>query len=121
MAKTVMVVDDSQSIRLAVSLALRSADYEVLEAQNGRDALAQLAERRVNLVISDVNMPGMDGFRLIDALRQDPAHRFTPVILLTTEPEPLSHGPRTSGVKMWMTKPFQRNRLLEVVARLVPP
>jgi two-component system chemotaxis response regulator CheY len=122
MAKTVMIVDDSASIRLAVSLALRSAGYAVLEAQNGKDALGQLALQRVSLVISDVNMPDMDGLGLLDAMMSDPAHQFTPVIMLTTASQgPLSPEMRAAGVRMWMTKPFQRNRLLEAVTRLVPP
>lgn len=120
MAKTVMVVDDSISLRQVVSIALRGAGYEVLEACDGTDALKKLGGRRVNLVISDVNMPNMDGISFVKALKQDPQHRFTPVIMLTTEAEATKKAEgQAAGAKAWVVKPFQPAQMLDAVKKLI--
>lgn len=85
MGKSILIVDDAASIRATVSIALKGAGYDVIEACDGNDALSKLNGVRVNLVISDVNMPGMDGITLLKRLKEGAATRFLPVIMLTTE------------------------------------
>jgi two-component system chemotaxis response regulator CheY len=122
MAKTILVVDDSVSLRRVVALTLRGAGYEVLEACDGRDAVAKLDGRKVHLVISDVNMPNMDGIALVRELKGMPAYKFTPIIMLTTESQEakMAEG-KAAGAKAWMVKPFQPPQMLDAVSRLVLP
>ena len=122
MAKTIMIVDDSASIRQVVGIALRGAGYDVLEARDGRDALSKLTGQRVHLVISDVNMPNMDGITFVKELKQLRNYRFTPVIMLTTEAgkTKMAEG-RSAGAKAWVVKPFRPPQMLDAVARLVQP
>ena len=82
MAKTILIVDDSASLRQVVSIALKSAGYDVIEGSDGRDALTKLDGRKINLIVSDVNMPNMDGISFVKAAKQLPAYKFTPVIML---------------------------------------
>ncbi len=122
MAKTIMIVDDSSSLRQVVGIALRSAGYDVLEGCDGRDALAKLTGQKVHMILSDVNMPNMDGISFVKALKQLPAYRFTPVAMLTTETagEKMQAG-KDAGAKAWVTKPFKPEQLLAVVQKLVLP
>ena len=85
MSKTIMVVDDSTSLRQVVGIALRKAGYDVLEACDGKDALAKLTGQKVHMIVSDVNMPNMDGITFVKAVKQLAAYRFTPIAMLTTE------------------------------------
>ena len=85
MAKTILNVDDSASFRQVVSLALSGAGYDVIQACDGKDALGKLDGRKLNLIVSDVNMPVMDGLSFVRAAKQLPAYKFTPIIMLTTE------------------------------------
>ena len=85
MSKTILVVDDSASLRQVVNLALASAGYDVIEAVDGVDALTKLDGRKVHLIISDVNMPNMDGITLVREIKQRADYKFTPIIMLTTE------------------------------------
>jgi two-component system, chemotaxis family, chemotaxis protein CheY len=122
MAKTIMVVDDSASLRQVVGIALRGAGYDVIEGCDGKDALAKLKGQKVHLVISDVNMPNMDGITFVKNLKQLPDYKFTPVIMLTTE----SHDGKkqegqAAGAKAWVVKPFQPAQMLAAVAKLVMP
>lgn len=122
MAKSILVVDDSSSVRTVVGIALRGAGYEVLEASDGADALSRLEGRKVHLILSDVNMPGMDGLALLKALKQHPQHRFTPVVMLTTETsEEKKAVGRSEGARAWMTKPFRPEQMLQAVQKLVLP
>lgn len=122
MAKSILVVDDSSSVRTVVGIALRSAGYEVLEAQDGNDALARLQGGKVHLILSDVNMPGMDGLTLLKTLKSHPQHRFTPVMMLTTEAgEDKKAIGRAEGARAWMTKPFRAEQMLAAVQKLVLP
>ncbi len=122
MAKTIMVVDDSASLRQVVGIALKSAGYDVLEGCDGRDALAKLTGQKIHLVISDVNMPNMDGITFVKALKQMPAYRFTPVIMLTTESaEGKKAEGQAAGAKAWVVKPFKPEVMLNAVAKLVLP
>lgn len=122
MAKTIMVVDDSASLRQVVGIALRGAGYEVIEGCDGRDALAKLTGQKVHLVISDVNMPNMDGISFVKALKAMPAYRFTPVIMLTTESaEGKKAEGQAAGAKAWVVKPFRPEVMLNAVQKLVLP
>jgi len=122
MAKTILIVDDSASLRQVVSIALKGAGYETVEAHDGRDALSKLDQTKVHLVISDVNMPNMDGITFLKALKNRPDYKFTPVIMLTTESQQakMAEG-RAAGAKAWMVKPFQPRQMLDAVAKLVAP
>ena len=122
MAKTIMIVDDSASIREVVGIALKRAGYEVIDACDGKNALSKLNGRKVNLIISDVNMPVMDGISFVKAMKQLPAHKFTPVIMLTTESQEAkkSEG-QAAGAKAWVVKPFRPEQMLDAVAKLVLP
>ncbi len=122
MAKTIMVVDDSASLRNVVSIALKGAGYEVIEACDGRDALSKLTGQKVHLIVSDVNMPNMDGITLVREVKKLPNYKFTPIMMLTTEsqPEKKQQG-KEAGAKAWLVKPFQPPVLLDAVAKLVLP
>ncbi len=122
MAKTVLIVDDSSSLRTVVKMALTRAGYDVLEAADGLEGLARLDEGpRVNLVVSDVNMPRMDGISFLRELKQHARHRFTPVIMLTTEGQDAKKEEgRGAGAKAWIVKPFNPPQLLDAVAKLMP-
>jgi two-component system chemotaxis response regulator CheY len=121
-AKTIMIVDDSSSLRQVVGIALRSAGYDVLEGCDGKDALAKLTGQKVHMILSDVNMPNIDGISFVKAVKQIPAYRFTPVAMLTTETagEKMQAG-KDAGAKAWVTKPFKPEQLLAVVQKLVLP
>ena len=120
MAKTVLVVDDSTLFRQVVGIALKGAGYEVLEACDGLDALAKLDGRKINLIVSDVNMPNMDGITFVKSAKQLPAYKFTPIIMLTTETaEAKKAEGKAVGVRAWVTKPFQPPVLLDAVAKLL--
>ncbi len=114
-----MIVDDSASVRTVVGMALREGGYQVIEAKDGRDALGKLFGQKVNLVISDLNMPHMDGISFVKALKEQAAYRFTPVMLLTTESsaERKNEG-QLAGAKAWMVKPFRPDQMVSAVQRL---
>lgn len=121
MAKTILIVDDSASLRQVVNIALNGAGYEVIEACDGQDALEKLDGRKVHVVISDVNMPRMDGITLVKNIRQLPAYKFTPIVMLTTESEEGKKlEGKAAGAKAWMVKPFQPAQLVDVVSKLIP-
>jgi two-component system chemotaxis response regulator CheY len=121
MSKTIMIVDDSASLRQVVAIALKGAGYTVLEGCDGKDAIAKLNGQKVNLIISDVNMPNMDGITMVKALKQMPAYKFTPIVMLTTESqESKKKEGQEAGAKAWMVKPFSAPQLLSVVQKLVP-
>ena len=122
MAKTIMIVDDSASLRQVVSISLRGAGYDVIEGSDGADALKKLTGQKVHLIISDVNMPNMDGISLVKAIKQLPAYKFTPIVMLTTESQDAKKREgQAAGAKAWMLKPFNPPQLLSVVQKLVLP
>lgn len=122
MAKTIMIVDDSASLRQVVGIALKGAGYDVLEGCDGTDALAKLTGQKVHLIISDVNMPRMDGITFVSTVKQMPAYKFTPVIMLTTESEESKKRQgQAAGAKAWVVKPFKPELLLNAVQKLVLP
>jgi two-component system chemotaxis response regulator CheY len=123
MAKTILIVDDSTSLRTVVKIALSRAGYEVLEAGDGQQGLAALEKAgKVHLIVSDVNMPNMDGISFVTQVKQHPRHRFTPVIMLTTEGSDsrIAQG-RSAGAKAWLIKPFNPPQLLDAVSKLIAP
>lgn len=120
MGKRILVVDDSASMRTVAGIALRGAGYEVLEAGNGQEGLARLDGERLHLIISDVNMPVMDGIAFLKEVKRHPQYRFTPVIMLTTEAgEDKKAAGKAAGAKAWITKPFQPSVMLDAVSKLV--
>lgn len=122
MGKTVMIVDDSASLRQVVSIALKGAGYDVLEATDGKDALGKLTGQKVNLVISDVNMPIMDGITFVKEMKKHPSYKFTPVIMLTTESQDdKKREGQEAGAKAWVVKPFQPEQMLNAVSKLIAP
>ncbi|GAB2871968.1 response regulator [Pseudoduganella ginsengisoli] len=122
MAKTIMVVDDSASLRQVVHIALKGAGYDVVEAADGQIALNKLDAQKVNLIVCDVNMPNMDGISFVRELKQKPSHKFTPVIMLTTESqEEKKREGQAAGAKAWVVKPFRPEVLLGAVQKLVLP
>jgi two-component system, chemotaxis family, chemotaxis protein CheY len=122
MAKQILIVDDSASIRMVVGIALRGAGYEVIEAKDGQDALNKLTGQKVNLIISDVNMPIMDGITFVKSVKQLPSYRFTPIIMLTTESdESKKREGQAAGAKAWVVKPFKPEQMLGAVQKLCLP
>lgn len=122
MSKTILVVDDSASLRQVVSIALKGAGYTVIEACDGQDALSKLNGQKIHLIISDVNMPNMDGLTFLKESRKLPAYKFTPVIMLTTEAgEGKKAEGQAAGAKAWVVKPFQPAQMLAAVSKLVAP
>ena len=114
--KKIMTVDDSATIRQMVALTLRDAGYEVVEAVDGCDALERLAQTPVDMLITDLNMPNLDGVGLIKAVRQQPANRFIPIIMLTTEShDSKKQEGKAAGASGWIVKPFKPEQLLGVV------
>lgn len=122
MAKTILIVDDSASVRQVVSIALKGAGYDVIEGVDGKDALSKLTGQKVHLIISDVNMPNMDGITFVKEVKQLPAYKFTPVIMLTTESqESKKQEGQAAGAKAWVVKPFQPAQMLAAVSKLIMP
>lgn len=122
MAKTILIVDDSTSFRQVVGMALKGAGYEVVEACDGRDALGKLDGAKFHLIISDVNMPNLDGLGFVKAAKEIPAYKFTPVIMLTTVADEAKKAEgKAAGVRAWVVKPFQPPVLLDAVSKLVLP
>ena len=122
MAKSILIVDDSASVRQVVGISLRQAGYEVIEGTDGKDALTKLKGQKVHLIISDVNMPNMDGITFVAEAKKLPAYKFTPVIMLTTESqEEKKRQAQAAGAKAWVTKPFQPEQMLSAVAKLIQP
>ena len=120
MAKTVLVVDDSSSLRALVRLALTRAGYTVIEGADGKEALTRLDQAgKVHLIISDVNMPNMDGITFLRQVKLHPRHKFIPVIMLTTETEQATmQQAKAAGARAWLVKPFHPPALLDAVSQL---
>lgn len=120
MAKRILSVDDSASIRQMVSFTLKKEGYEVIEASDGNDALAKIKGSSVDLVITDLHMPNMDGIGLIKALRADSSYRFTPIVMLTTESlTGKKDEGRQAGATGWIVKPFKPEQLVAVAKKLL--
>ena len=120
MGKTIMTVDDSASVRQMVCFTLKQNGYQVLEAVDGKDALAKLAGTKVDMVITDLNMPNLDGIGLIKGVRAIPNLRFIPLIMLTTESQESRKAEgKAAGATGWIVKPFKPEQLLAVVKKVI--
>ena len=121
MSKSVLVVDDSMTMRQMVGFTLKQAGFTVIEACDGQDAMEKLPGCTVDLVITDLNMPRLDGIGFIRALRQQPQGRHIPVLMLTTESQDARKKEgRAAGATGWIVKPFHPDRLLQVVEKVLP-
>ena len=120
MSKTILIVDDSSSVRSVVGIALKGAGYDVIDACDGKDALSKMTGQKIHLIVSDVNMPNMDGITFVKELKKLAEYKFTPVCMLTTEAEEskMQEG-KAAGAKAWIIKPFQPPKLLDVVSKLI--
>jgi len=123
MARTILIVDDSSSLRMVVRLALANAGYDVLEAADGQQGLIQLEKAaKVNLIVSDVNMPNMDGITFVTQVKTHARHKYIPVIMLTTEGQDAKKEQgRAAGARAWIVKPFNPPQLLDAVSKLITP
>lgn len=122
MAKTVLIVDDSASLRQVVSIALKGAGYDVIEGCDGKEALSKLTGQKVHLIISDVNMPNMDGITFVKEVKKLSNYKFTPIIMLTTESQESKKAEgQEAGAKAWVVKPFKPETMLLAVSKLILP
>jgi two-component system chemotaxis response regulator CheY len=120
MGKKILLVDDSASVRTVAGIALRGAGYDVVEAADGKEGLGKLNGDKIHLIISDVNMPVMDGITFVTELKKNPSYKFTPVIMLTTEAgDDMKAKGKAAGAKAWIVKPFQPAVMLDAVSKLV--
>ena len=117
---SILAVDDSASMRQMVAFALKGAGYDVLEAGDGTEALGVAKGRKVDLVVTDVNMPKMDGITLIKELRSLPNYKFTPMLMLTTESNPAKKQEgKAAGATGWIVKPFDPDQLIATVKKVL--
>jgi two-component system chemotaxis response regulator CheY len=120
MAKTILAVDDSASIRQMVSFTLKSAGYEITEAVDGQDGLNKAKSKSFNLILTDQNMPNMDGLTLIKNLRAMPNYKTVPILMLTTEAgDTMKAQGKAAGATGWLVKPFDPAKLVEVVKKVI--
>lgn len=120
MSANILTVDDSASIRLTTRLALTGAGYAVTEAVDGQDGLAKMKAGSFDLIVTDLNMPNMDGLTMIRSLRQLPAYMGTPVIFLTTESDgELKQQAKDAGATGWLTKPFEPETLVKITRKVL--
>jgi two-component system, chemotaxis family, chemotaxis protein CheY len=121
MSKTALVVDDSVSMRQMVAYTLTRAGFTVIEGGNGQEGLDKLAGQKVEVIITDLNMPVMDGIEFIRQLRTKPAYKFTPVLMLTTEASAEKRlAGKAAGATGWIVKPFNPEQVLQVIAKVLP-
>jgi two-component system chemotaxis response regulator CheY len=118
--KRILTVDDSSSVRQMVVVTLRKAGYEVAEAVDGKDGLAKASGSKFDLIVTDLNMPNMDGIEMMAAIRKLPAYSFTPMLMLTTESQTeKKDAGRKAGATGWIVKPFNADQLLATIQKLV--
>ena len=117
---SILAVDDSASMRQMVSFTLKSAGYDVVDAVDGQDAFDKASKRRFDLVLTDQNMPRLDGIGLTKKLRDHPAFAATPILILTTESsDQMKQAGRAAGATGWLVKPFDPAKLVEVIAKVI--
>ena len=121
MPKRVLIVDDSPTMRQMVSFTLREAKFDVLEAENGADALKKVQGQKFDLILTDLNMPVMDGITFIRNARGLADTKYVPILMLTTESqaEKKSEG-KAAGATGWIVKPFDPPKLLAVIGKVLP-
>ena len=118
--KRILAVDDSASVRQMVNFTLCKAGYEVVEAVDGQDGLSKTGSGKFDLIITDLNMPNMDGIQMISAVRKVPGYAFVPILMLTTESQAeKKDAGRKAGATGWIVKPFNTEQLLSVIQKLV--
>ena len=118
--RSILTVDDSASMRQMLAFTLKHAGYQVIEAVDGQDALDQVKDQPVDLVLTDQNMPRMDGLELVRRLRGMGQHRSVPILILTTESsDEMKQAGRAAGATGWLVKPFDPPRLLEVIGKVI--
>jgi two-component system chemotaxis response regulator CheY len=120
MGKVIMTVDDSASVRQMVSFTLKQNGYDVVEAVDGRDGLQKLSGTKVDMIITDLNMPNLDGIGLIKGARAIPACKFIPIIMLSTESQDSKKAEgKAAGATGWIVKPFKPEQLISVVKKVL--
>ncbi|MBQ0162748.1 MAG: response regulator [Treponema sp.] len=118
--KKILAVDDSVSIRTSISFVLKQEGYDITEAVDGVDGLAKAKADKFNLIITDINMPNMDGIEMIKQLRQTDGYKFTPIIALTTEnQESKMQEGKAAGATGWIVKPFTSEKLIAIVKKII--
>ncbi len=121
MSKTIMAVDDALTVRRLLTFTLKDTGYNVVEAESGEDALAKLDNIPINLLITDINMEGMDGLELVRTVRAIPAYQKTPILVLSADADANRRDEiKAAGATGWLAKPFKAPQLLAVVDRLLP-
>jgi two-component system chemotaxis response regulator CheY len=121
MSKTIITADDSASMREMISFTLKNAGYQVIEAVDGKDALAKLATVQANMLITDLNMPNLDGIELIRQVRTLPQYKYMPIVMLTTESQDAKkQAGKAAGASGWIVKPFRSEQLVMVAKKFVP-
>ena len=120
MSANILTIDDSASIRMTTKIALTNAGYQVTEAVDGADGLAKAKSAPFDLIVTDLNMPNMNGLEMIEALRQSPAHTGVPIIFLTTESDAdMKARAKAAGATGWVTKPFDPENLVKIVRKVL--
>jgi two-component system, chemotaxis family, chemotaxis protein CheY len=121
MAKRILTIDDSKTMRDMLMLTLEEAGFEVLQAVDGQHGLDVLGQERVDVIITDINMPKLDGYGVIRNLRSNPVHKTTPILVLTTESDAEKKViAREAGATGWMVKPFDPDRLIATIRKVAP-
>lgn len=121
MPKKILTIDDSKTIRDMLMITLAEAGFDVLQAVDGQDGIDVLGDQRVDVVITDINMPKMDGYEVIRSLRRSPVHKSTPILVLTTESDKDKRNlAREAGATGWMVKPFDPERLVATIRKVSP-
>ena len=120
MSASILIVDDSASLRMAIRIALTGAGYSVTEAGDGLDGLAKAAAAKFDMIVTDLNMPNMDGLAMIRELRSQPAQAGVPIIFLTTESDAgMKAQAREAGATGWLVKPFVPEQLIKIVKKVL--
>ncbi len=118
--KKILFVDDSGSIRTLVRMILENAGYEVIAGEDGTDALPHLNGQHIDLVITDLHMPKMNGLELIKEIRKRQEYKYVPILFLTTETKPeLKQEAKAAGATGWITKPFDKEKLLKIIKKVI--
>lgn len=120
MSKKILIVDDSSMVRLVVRKAANKEGYEVFEASNGQEGLEVLIKNHVDLILSDINMPVMDGLEMVRKIKENDSLKYIPIVMLTTEQsDDLKQQGRELGVKAWMVKPFNESTFIKAMMKLI--
>jgi two-component system, chemotaxis family, chemotaxis protein CheY len=120
MSKAILTADDSASMREMIRFTLQNAGYDIIEATDGRDALAKLNGAAVHLLLTDLNMPGMDGLELIRQVRALPTYKYLPIVMLTTESQDAKkQAGKAAGASGWIVKPFRGEQLVMVAKKFL--